>query len=242
MHASSFKSMGFGFSLGLSLLIVAFWLAWQLLVPVDFGYRAAYSLLAIDQHVEKYGPQNRYKQDFAKTTAAEQQRLFGAIVHEIQHGGSGLRRINYTTTDGRRYSLLREAEAVHLQDVANLITLFDHVAWVALAVLATTIVLMKRAAQPAPSVLRMLSGLGMLVGLCGLILLVIGPTQTFYWLHTQIFPADHEWFFYYQDSLMTTLMKAPDLFGFIAGLWVVLALVVLALAYWGITRWLPSRG
>jgi hypothetical protein len=40
-----------------------------------------------------------------------------------------------------------------------------------------------------------------------------------------VFPEGHQWFFYYQDSLMSTLMKAPYLFGYIA-----LALLVLTLA------------
>jgi hypothetical protein len=38
----------------------------------------------------------------------------------------------------------------------------------------------------------------------------------FYALHDWIFPPDRPWFFYYQDSLLTTMMKAPDLFGAIA--------------------------
>jgi hypothetical protein len=50
------------------------------------------------------------------------------------------------------------------------------------------------------------------------ILFIIGPRKSFHWIHTQIFPAGDQWFFYYQDSLMTTLMKAPDLFGFMGAL------------------------
>jgi hypothetical protein len=43
-----------------------------------------------------------------------------------------------------------------------------------------------------------------------------------------VFPPGHAWFFYYEDSLMTTLMQAPHLFGFIA-----VAIGVLALALFG---------
>lgn len=217
-----------GFLLYFSLLVSSLWLGWQALVPVDFGYSVAYDLLHIDRHVQKFGPQNRYKKDFALTTAREQKRLFGEIVTAIQNGGNGLRDITYSTTGGNRDTLLREAEAVHLQDVANLITLFDYVSWACLALLAGTLAFMRLQKLPAPGGKQILLGVGGFPLLIGAILLVAGPTQTFYWLHTQIFPADHEWFFFYQDSLMTTLMKAPDLFGFIAGLWGLVALVIFA--------------
>lgn len=238
MNASLLLRMGTGLGLGLSALIMALWLAWQTLVPVDFGYGMAYELLDIEQHVQRFGPVNRYKEDFEFTSKTEHKRLFGAIVHSIQHDGEGLRRIYYTTHEGRRITLLREAEAIHLQDVANLITLFDRVTLGAALVLALTLGVMKRQRLPAPTVPQLLAGLGGLLLVCGLVLVIAGPTNTFYWLHTQIFPEEHEWFFYYQDSLMTTLMKAPDLFGFIAALWVVLALVILAFGYWLTHRWL----
>lgn len=229
-----------GFGLGLSLLILALWLSWQALVPVDFGYGLAYRLMDIEQHVQRFGPQNRYKDDFERTSPDEQKRLFGAIVTAIQHDGDGLRTIFYTTDEGRRHTLLREAEAIHLQDVANLIDLFDKAALVSALLLAGIAGFLKVRQFPAPSILHMLGGLGVLLLVCGLILLIAGPTHTFYWLHTQIFPDEHEWFFYYQDSLMTTLMKAPDLFGFIAVLWVTLAVLVLAAGYWLLVRWLAG--
>ena len=43
-------------------------------------------------------------------------------------------------------------------------------------------------------------------------------------MHEWVFPAEHQWFFYYQESLMTVLMKAPDLFGAIAILIAVLGI------------------
>jgi len=219
-----------------SLLVSALWLGWQLLAPVDFAYPLAHKLLDIDRHVQTYGPQNRYKRDFALTTSREQQRLFAEIVRAIQHGGEGLREITYVTSGGRSYTLLREAEAIHLQDVANLIRLFDHVSWVCLALLVSTLVCMRWRKLPAPGGKQILVGMGGVLVLLGLVLLAFGPTQTFYWLHTQIFPEDHEWFFYYQDSLMTTLMKAPDLFGFIAGVWGLVALGLFGAGHWGVRR------
>jgi hypothetical protein len=66
--------------------------------------------------------------------------------------------------------------------------------------------------------------------------LIIGSKKVFYYLHTWIFPPEHPWFFYYQDSLMTTLMKAPDLFGLIAAL-----LLALWLLLWGATLFMITR-
>ena len=48
----------------------------------------------------------------------------------------------------------------------------------------------------------------------------------FYALHEWIFPDNHQWFFYYQESLMTVLMKAPDLFGAISVLIALLAIPI----------------
>lgn len=231
-----------GFLLYLSLLVSALWLAWQLLVPVNFAYPLAYEVLDIDQHVATFGPQNRYKNDFALTTAREQKRLFGEIVKAIQHGGKGLREIAYITTGGQTHTLLREAETVHLQDVANLITLLDRASWVCLAILAGTLAFMRHRNMPAPRGKQILLGAGGFLLTVGVILLAFGPTQTFYWLHTQIFPEDHEWFFYYQDSLMTTLMKAPDLFGFIAGLWGLVAIALFGLGHWIVQSGIVQRG
>jgi hypothetical protein len=45
-------------------------------------------------------------------------------------------------------------------------------------------------------------------------------------LHTVVFPADHQWFFYYKDSLMASLMKAPDIFAAIAAQLLVVALLI----------------
>ena len=58
------------------------------------------------------------------------------------------------------------------------------------------------------------------------VLCLWGFTSVFYYLHTVIFPADHQWFFYYQDSLMATIMKAPDIFSAIAAQLLAVALLL----------------
>jgi hypothetical protein len=75
-------------------------------------------------------------------------------------------------------------------------------------------------------------------------LLIAGPTQVFYQFHLWIFPADHQWFFYWQDSLMSTLMKAPVLFGGIAAVIALGALLLTPVLYWlglwGVRRLAPQ--
>ncbi len=71
-------------------------------------------------------------------------------------------------------------------------------------------------------------------------LLISGPEAVFYQFHIWLFPADHEWFFYWQDSLMSTLMKAPVLFGGIAVVLVGGTLVLTPLFYRG-GLWLAER-
>lgn len=224
------------FFLYVCMLVSALWLGWHLLAQVNFAYPLAYRLLHIDRHVAEFGPQNRYKKDFAMTTAREQKRLFGAIVDAIQNGGTGLRDIRYVTSSGNTQTLLREAEAIHLQDVANLIGLLNRVSQICLGGLALALGLMLWRRIPPPTATQMAAGLGVVVLVIALILLAVGPTDVFYWLHTKIFPDEHEWFFYYQDSLMTTLMKAPDLFGFVAALWGLLTLALFMAAHLAVVR------
>ncbi|MCB1808001.1 MAG: DUF1461 domain-containing protein, partial [Candidatus Competibacteraceae bacterium] len=69
-----------------------------------------------------------------------------------------------------------------------------------------------------------LSSLAVLV-LLGIGVVLMGPVRVFYQLHIWIFPPGHPWFFYYQDSLMTTLLKAPDIFAPITLSWLLLSVL-----------------
>ena len=60
---------------------------------------------------------------------------------------------------------------------------------------------------------------------------VFGFTDIFYYLHTVVFPNNHQWFFYYQESLMSSLMKAPDLFAAIGLSLSVIAVIIYVIFY-----------
>lgn len=204
----------------LGLALAAFWLAWWLLTPLDFGYRLGYQLLDINAHISEFGPENLYRHGYEKTTQAQRFEHFHAILNAVNHGGNGLADIRYQVEGQASTPLLRDAEVIHLQDVAALISLFHAAGIVSVGVWLATAGLAKRLHWGIPPGRQLLIGGCALLLACGGATLLMGPTNVFYWLHTHIFPEDHQWFFYYQESLMTTLMKAPDLFGFIAVLWV----------------------
>ena len=216
-------------------------LAWHLVAQIHFAYPIGYRLLGLEQHIAEYAPLNRYKKDFESTTKEDHWRLFGEISDAVQNSGHGLRNISYKTSNGKLTALMHEAEIIHLQDVANLIDVFyltgigAGIIWLCLLIVARVYTL------ALPSLHRVSLGfLGTLLSISVLVLL-IGATKIFYWLHTKIFPENHQWFFYYQDSLMTTLMKAPDIFAFITLVLLILLIICWGFSYWIMTRFLTNQ-
>ena len=67
------------------------------------------------------------------------------------------------------------------------------------------------------------------------ILTVIGPRTVFHIVHELLFAGKGQWFFYYQESLMTTLLP-ESLFGTIA-----ILLVAAAFIYWGIINFIIQK-
>jgi hypothetical protein len=216
-------------------------LSWHALAQIDFAYPTAYQLLRLDETIATYAPQNLYKRDFETTSAPQHWQLFAQIVDAVQSGGRGLAEIHYPDRRGQPTALLTEKEIVHLQDVAHLIDRFYAVAASALLLWLGLVLLACRQRWPLPPLPKVLAGFACGLTLVGLIVLGIGPQKIFYWLHTVVFPAEHQWFFYYYESLMTTLMKAPDLFAFIAALLLGLLVACWCLAIYPLQKLLPSR-
>lgn len=190
-------------------------LSWHLMAQFNFAYPVGYQWLGLEENIAKFSPLNRYKRDFEFTAPADHWRLFGEISEAVQSGGKGLAEISYALKDGRSTALMHEAEIVHLQDVANLVDGFYRVGLWALFLWGALIFIAYRGRMRFPAFNRILAGC--LAGLIAVAAVVwaVGPTRVFYWLHVQVFPDGHQWFFYYHESLMTTLMKAPDIFAFI---------------------------
>lgn len=226
----------------LALAVAGLFVTWRALAAVDFGYPVLYDLLGLGETIERYGPRNEVRPGFHRTARAERERVFAAIVHGIRHDGAGLAEIEYFTPEGRVIGrLLTRAEIRHLEDVAALVTGFERLGWLSLALLAGLAGASALRREPPPPARHFALGAAVVVGGATLAVLAIGPRAVFYWLHERVFPPDHQWFFYYEESLMSMLMRAPDLFGAIAVIWLVLALAAGALGYWGIARVLRRR-
>jgi len=165
------------------------------------------------------------KGNFVLTGSKQHSELFASVVSSINKQGDGLAKIQYQAAT-KNHALFTQAEVIHLQDVANLITLGKKVSVFVLILALVLLVYIGFKAVPLYSFKKQaLSIIGLVAGLA-LLVLIIGAEKVFYWLHVKIFPHEHQWFFLYQESLMATFMKAPDLFAPIALEWLVLALAI----------------
>jgi len=222
-------------------LLGALFLAWRILATVDYLYPLLYEPAGIGAHIDRFGPENRYRQGFSQTTREERERLFAEIGRAIRDQGRGLESLSYHDAQGNKLgTLLRPPEIIHLQDVARLVGKLEIAGAAALLLLALQLILLRRQRRSLPALGRMLllTCAGLLLG--ALVVVVIGAKDVFYALHEWVFPSDHQWFFFYQDSLMSTMMKAPDFFGYVAAALVALALVILCLMLSAASRYTRS--
>lgn len=181
---------------------------------IDYGYAFWYDQLEIGDHIRQYASQHPTKSEFADLPKTQHLRAFAEISRAVHKGGEGLESIAFSTHESTSVHLLDRAEILHLQDVANLIEMFAKASWLMVLVLISGLFFFSRRSLPSWRF-----RLGACVGLAAsvtVLLLVAGPRDVFYQLHVWVFPPEHQWFFYWEQSLMSSLMKAPVLFGGIA--------------------------
>lgn len=228
MSAKSLRIYGFWTVYSVGSFLICLWLAWQLSAQVNFLYPLWYSTLEIDQTIEQTLPNHLYKKEFIATDVQEHHRLFAEMVTSIQNNGRGLEEIHFYSPSGKPLGqLLTESEIIHLQDVADLLNILG---WFCLVLFIFCLIVLAaiiffRLAMPSTKKL-MISMFSLVVAAVGLILL-LGAKEFFYWLHTVVFPENHQWFFYYEESLMSMLMKAPELFAPIS-----IQLLLLSIGIW----------
>lgn len=225
----------------IGVVLLSFWLAlflaWHTLSSVHFLYPLLYDTLDFGAVIQHYAPLNIHKSDFEQTDRTQHIALFAEIVRAINRGGEGLAEMVYYTPQGQVIdTFLHSAEVIHLQDVANLLETLTRATYWVMGGLCLLVMGLKWKKRPLNHLAKTLGWtLAALGG--GTFLVIAWDAQAlFYALHTLVFPEQHQWFFYYQESLMTTLMKAPDIFAAIAGL-----LLVVAFGYCAIILWLISR-
>ena len=186
-----------------------------------------HDVIDIQGTIEEYAPKNIYKGRFDETTPEHRAALFRQILRGVNRNGEGLETIQYMDAEGEILGLLlRPAEVNHLRDVARLLGIFQNVAYVAVALYITMLVVFRLQQRKLPRPRNLLMVTTIAVALLVLVAFLSGAKQVFYQLHTVVFPSGHQWFFYYEESLMTMLMKAPDIFAWQAGMWIALALLV----------------
>ena len=208
-------------------LCLSLFLAWLILSAGNFFYPLLHDVTGVQDAVERNSTKNIYKRSFDETTRKQRAELFSQIVYGINHDGEGLEAIRYSSADGKPLGLLlRAPEITHLRDVANLLNTFRKTATIAGAVFFVVAMLFycKRLNIRKPRYL--LAGTVIVTLAALLIISLAGTKEVFYQWHTLVFPQGHQWFFYYDESLMTLLMKAPDLFAWIAAILLILALVM----------------
>jgi uncharacterized membrane protein len=223
------------FSLLILALVLSLYGGWMVNAKLGYGYAWLYGFYETEQHIARYAPQNKFRQGFETTSVDEHKKVFQQIVDSVHDNGTGLADISYEYS-GQTLSLLHEAERIHLQDVANLINTIHTLALGCLLVFIACFVgeyrhqcKRKGQSQEQASVLGLLSIFALLLILMTAAFFIWGAKAIFYHMHILIFPDDHQWFFYYQDSLMSTLMKAPDLFAGIA-----IQIVLVGLIFYGV--------
>lgn len=214
-------------------LLLCLWLAlslaWWLNASAGYGYSFWYDRLAIGEHIQRYAPEHPYKRGFAQLPKAQHVLAFEQIAAAVHDHGRGLGAIQYPGGGGRPVRLLDRAERTHLEDVAALLDLGRKVSllvtlcWLPVAWLLVRL--------PAASFHARAGAMSVLATLLVAPLLLWGPKAVFYQWHIWLFPSGNQWFFYWEDSLMSTLMKAPDLFAGIAVAIAVPALCLTPLLY-----------
>lgn len=209
-------------------LLAAALLAWHLLAQFNFAYPLGYRLLELDKHIAEFAPLNRHIHGFEFVQPKEHWKLFAQITDAVQHNGEGLADISFFLPNNTKLALMHSAEIIHLQDVSHLINKFYIVGGVGALVWIIFFGIAYHQKLVFPRARNIVLGFCGGIFIITSIVLSMGATEVFYWLHTKVFPEGHQWFFYYEDSLMTTLMKAPDIFAFIAAL-----LLIVFMLFWG---------
>lgn len=199
-------------------LLVTVWLAvslaWSVYARFDYGYGYWYERQGIAEHIATYAPLHPYKRGFAQLSPEQHIEAFRQIVESVHNHGAGLTQIQYQVAGQAPVVLLDHAEVEHLVDVSNLLDWGRAAFYLLFPVWLCLVFLLRDGVLPAWR-LRMAAMFGSLLPLV-VALGVMGHKALFYRIHVMIFPANHQWFFYWEESLMSTLMKAPYLFGDIA--------------------------
>ncbi len=204
------------------MLIVCFFSSWVFWSSQNFLYQVWYDHTELKEFIDYFAPQNELKPEFSQTDRDERVRLFNAILKSINSNGSGLDKISFHSPKGEKLgTLLTENEIIHLIDVSRIVSIFKMVSWFSIILFFSCLTFLYfYKTSEILNIKKLVLFYILLFSFSFITILIIGPLEVFELLHEFVFPNGHQWFFYYQESLMTTLMMAPKLFMYFASLWI----------------------
>jgi len=219
--------------LSVIVLAVCLMFSWRALSETNFLFNQLYEYNGIDEQIAKYGPQNRNRVGFESTTKEERVIIFGKIVEAVNNNGIGLETIVYKAPSGEIVdTFLTQPEIDHLNDVARLVGSLNKILTYLTAFLLFMVIFCWICkVRKNVNILRPFTVGKSFLSLLVLLFVgfatvsVVGPQKVFYTLHEWIFAGMAPWHFYFQDSLMTTMLTEP-LFGSISILLVATAFVI----------------
>jgi uncharacterized membrane protein len=213
-------------------MIFSFGISWQINKSADFFYSFWYQQLNIEQTITTYVPDNTFdKKDYIDTSTEQRVDNFSDIVTEIHNNGEHLAQLSYLNKNQEVKKLLTLAEIIHLEDVSHLIQKLTLISVGNLFILLLFSIIVYQKKLYLPKIKDQLLAVVLPSLLLIVLLFLFGFTEVFYYLHTVVFPDNHQWFFYYQESLMSSLMKAPDLFAGISITLTVIGLIIYGVFY-----------
>jgi hypothetical protein len=100
----------------MALLLACALLSWHLLSKANFLFEHIYEYNELQEHIEKYAPQNRNREKFEDTSKEERVRIFREMFVAINNNWSGLDEIKYKiSSTGKIDSFLTDPEKEHLR-------------------------------------------------------------------------------------------------------------------------------
>ncbi len=212
--------------LALLLLLLSFYTSWMIASKNNFFYDKLYYRLEIKKHINKYSLRNSNyeRRYFYFSDDQTRMSIFREIVFAINHKGKNLNEI-YFNDKGKKIKFLTKPEIEHLEDVAKLVNFMKMLAIISFFLFIPLIIIMKKYKIEIFGLKKNVLSVFVFISILLTIFYLIGFKKVFYFFH-EIFFKNSQWFFYYEDSLMTTLMKAPDIFGYISLILLVLTFAI----------------
>ncbi|WP_022850548.1 DUF1461 domain-containing protein [Limisalsivibrio acetivorans] len=201
--------------------------SWAVLSNLNFGYSFLYEQINIEETIKKFSVRNedKAKRGFYNTDKDQHVEIFREINEAVNNAGMGLDKITFYD-QGRKetVSFLTTDETLHLFDVAGLVFVFEFSSYMFMVIGLFAIIFMANQRVRMYSLKLVFPVSIVLIGVLTGIVMLIGPRDIFYTLHKIVF-TEHQWFFYYEESLMAILMKAPVIFGYISVFLVILTIL-----------------